>query len=70
MCDTIYSSPLLDCVAKLVRERPASLQMQTLAEEIGVTRVWLTAFKNGRAENPSAVVIEKLYVRLTGKQLV
>lgn len=70
MDDTIYSSPLLNCVAKLVRERPASLQMQTLAEEVGVTRVWLTAFKNGRADNPSAIVIERLYVRLTGKQLI
>jgi hypothetical protein len=44
--------------------------MQTLAEEVGVTRVWLTAFKNGRAVNPSAVVIERLYVRLAGKQLI
>jgi transcriptional regulator with XRE-family HTH domain len=70
MSDTIYSSPLLDCVAKLVRNRPASLPMHTLAEEIGVTRVWLTAFKNGRANNPSAVVVERLYVRLTGKQLI
>jgi hypothetical protein len=65
-----YGSPLLDCVQSLVRERPASLQIQELAKEIGVTPVWLGGFANGRYPNPSAIVIERLYVRLTGKQLV
>lgn len=65
-----YSSPLLACVQRLVRERPATLFLKDLAPEVGVTPQWLSDFANGKFGNPSAIVIERLYVRLTGKQLV
>jgi len=70
MSHSIYSSPLLACVQKLVQERPANLLLKDLAAEMNVTPVWLGGFANGQFNNPSAVVIEKLYIRLTGKQLV
>lgn len=66
----VYSSPLLARVQQLVLDRPASLQMGELAAEIGVSPQWLSTFAHGKAGNPSAVVIEKIYVRLTGKQLI
>jgi len=70
MPKTIYSSPLLACVQKLVNERPRALTLQELADELNVTTAWLSGFANGRFGNPSAVTIEQLYTRLTGKQLV
>lgn len=70
MTPTPYSSPLLACVQRLVLERPANLLLRDLAAEMGVTPVWLGGFANGKYDNPSAVVIEKLYTRLTGNQLV
>lgn len=70
MAYTKYSSPLLACVQTLVLERPASIRLKDLAEKVGVSRAWLTAFKNGACDNPSALVIEKLYVELTGAQLI
>lgn len=54
----------------LVRERPASLLMRDLAHDIGVSPKWLGDFTSGKFDNPSARIIERLYVRLTGKQLV
>lgn len=70
MPDTTYSSPLVERVRTLVLERPRSLTMIDLAEQCGVTNVWLSGFANGRYNNPSAIAVEKLYVRLTGKQLI
>jgi transcriptional regulator with XRE-family HTH domain len=66
---TMYSSPLLRRVQLLVIHRPASLKMGELAHDVGVSRVWLSEFAHGRQGNPSAVVLEKLYTRLTGKQI-
>jgi DNA-binding Xre family transcriptional regulator len=66
----IYSSPLLAHVQKLLQERPANLQMQELARDCNISRVRLTAFKNGRADNINALTLERLYVRLTGKQII
>lgn len=70
MSPTIYSSPLLNRVALLVKERPRSMRLDDLAGTVGCTRQWLSMFAHGRMENPSAVVIERLYVTLTGKQLI
>lgn len=70
MVDTTCSSPLVLRVQKLVRDRPASLKLAVLAAEIGVTERWLVGFANGHFNNPSAVIVEALYVRLTGNQLV
>jgi len=58
------------CVQKLVQERPANLTVDALAAEVGRTPQWLSTFACGKAEGANAVVIERLYVRLTGKQLV
>lgn len=65
-----YGSPLLDCVQKLVQERPATLTLTALAAEIDRSPVWLSAFACGQMPGANAVIIERLYVRLTGKQLV
>lgn len=70
MSYTKYSSPLLACVQKLVRERPATLTINELAADIGRTRQWLGAFAQGRQPGAQAVTLEALYTRLTGKQLV
>jgi transcriptional regulator with XRE-family HTH domain len=70
MSHTIYSSPLLAHVQKAVRERPATITARALAKDCEVTPQWLSKFMNGRCENPSAILLERLYVRCTGKQLV
>lgn len=70
MTYTVYSSPLLACVQKLVRERPATIRIKDLAAEMGVSSKWLGDFANGKFGGANAVIIERLYVRLTGKQLV
>lgn len=70
MTDTIYSSPLLERVRRLVIERPRSCSLQDLSEVSGMTTVWLSGFQYGRFPNPSAIAVEKLYVHLTGKQLI
>lgn len=70
MSKPIYGSPLLDRVAQLVRERPRTVLLDDLASEVGVTRQWITGLAYGRAKGPNAVKVEKLYVILTGKQLI
>lgn len=66
----VYSSPLLACVQKLVQERPATITINALAVEVGRTPTWLSAFACGQMPGASAVVVERLYTRLTGNQLV
>ena len=70
MTPTIYSSPLLARVQKLLIERPRSVLIKDLAKEVGVTPTWLSGFTNGRMPAPNAIVIEQLYVKLTGEQLI
>jgi len=70
MRDPNYSSPLVRHVQKLVRERPANLLLKDLAAEVKVTPTWLGAFAKGGFETASAPVVEKLYIRLTGNQLI
>lgn len=70
MAYRVYSSPLLACVQKLVRDRPASLSQEQLAQEVGCSRAWLSSFSTGNMPGVSAQLIEKIYVRLAGKQLV
>lgn len=65
-----YGSPLLDYAQKLLIERPSNVLIKDLAAELGVTPVWLSGFARGRMPKPSAVIIEKIVVRLSGKQLV
>jgi hypothetical protein len=70
MAYTTYSSPLLACVQELLRQRPASITLKSLADEMGRTSTWIYSFARGEADGVSARDVEFLYVRLTGKQLV
>jgi DNA-binding Xre family transcriptional regulator len=70
MSVTIYSSPLLATVQRAVRNRPRSLTLDQLAAECGVGRSWLASFASGKMPGVTAVTLERIYVRLTGEQLV
>lgn len=70
MTFTTYSSPLLAHVQMLLRERPRSVTIRALAAELECTPATLSLFACGKNPNPGALLVEKLYVRLTGRQLV
>lgn len=70
MTDTIYSSKLVLYTQKLVRERPANLRLKVLAEELGCSQRFLSGFANGHFKGASTEIVERIYIRLTGKQLI
>jgi len=49
-----------DEAAELLRNRPVSLKLKTIAEETGVSVGWLRAFGRGDIPEPSVVSIETL----------
>lgn len=65
-----YGSPLLAHVQKLVQERPATITLRVLAAEAGVSKNWLSGFACGQMPGARATVIEFLYRRLSGKELI
>lgn len=60
---------LLETTIQLMKNRPASLTLQELAKDVGATPDYLSKVMNGVIPNPSVNTIEKIYVRLSGKQL-
>lgn len=64
-----YSSPVLARIQTLVRERPATLLIKDLAREMQVSPKWLGDFANGKFDNPSIQILERLHLRLTGKPM-
>ena len=49
-----------DEAAELLRNRPVSLKLAKIAEEVGVSVGWLRAFGRGDIPEPSVVSIETL----------
>jgi hypothetical protein len=69
MAFTPYSSLVLARVQMLVRERPATILIKDLARDVQVSPKWLGDFANGKFDNPSIKVLERLHLRLTGKPM-
>ena len=69
---TTHSSPLLDYMRQLVKDRPKGMKLKDIARDIGVTPKWLGDFVSCKPgfDNPSARNIEALYKRLTGRDMV
>lgn len=51
---------LRDETRELLLNRPASLAVGTIADEIGVSKSWLNSFARGEIGNPGVVTIETL----------
>lgn len=49
-----------DETISLLRNRPASLTTDMIAEQLGVTRSWLNLLVAGKIQNPGVVHIENL----------
>lgn len=62
-------SNLRERTLDLVRNRPPSLTLKTLASEADVNYDWLKSFVTGRIPSPGVDNVEKLYTHMTGKQL-
>ena len=54
-----------DDTIRLLRDRPASLTTDMIADHIGVTRSWLNLLVAGKIQNPGVVYIESLNKFLT-----
>lgn len=55
---------LRDETIKLLLDRPASLPMDTIAKEIGVSTSWLNTLARRKIANPGVVTIETLNLYL------
>ncbi|OHD25426.1 MAG: hypothetical protein A2Y38_12760 [Spirochaetes bacterium GWB1_59_5] len=53
-----------DIARNLLNERPASLKMETIAKDIGVSSAWLRMFARGEINNPGVMTIQELTVYL------
>lgn len=53
-----------DSTRQLLNDRPQSLTTAKIAEDVGVSTAWLTAFARGDIPNPGVVTVEKLNVYL------
>ena len=54
---------------KLLRDRPASMNLKEVAEGSGLNEAWIRSFHQGKVNNPSVVFIEILYEFLAKKSL-
>ena len=48
---------LRDETRELLKNRPATLEMKTIAANLGVSVGWLNQFTRGKIENPGVVTI-------------
>ncbi len=55
---------LRDETRELLLNRPASIDVGTIAEAIGVSKSWVNSFARGDIPNPGVVTIETLNVYL------
>lgn len=61
---------LLEETKVLLRDRPASLSMQDVADAVGVSIAWLRLFARGKAKNPGVTTVGKLnqYLKAQNKK--
>ena len=55
---------LRDETRQLLLDRPASLTIAVIADEVKVSIAWLNLFARGKIDNPGVVTIETLNVYL------
>jgi hypothetical protein len=51
---------LRDTALHLLANRPVSLGMKTISEDVGISESWLRTFEAGKIDNPGVVTIENL----------
>jgi len=56
---------LRDETRELLQTRPATLEMKTIAADLGVSVGWLNQFSRGKIPNPGVVTICALHTYLT-----
>jgi GTP-sensing pleiotropic transcriptional regulator CodY len=49
-----------DETISLLKNRPASLTTQTIADELGLTKSWVNLMAAGKIENPGVIHVQKL----------
>lgn len=57
----MQNETLLEKTRRLLDEAPRHVEYQTMAESIGVSKSWLSMFKDGKIANPGIVTIQNLH---------
>ena len=60
---------LRDKTLELLKNRPAFITLEKIAEETGLGSRWLSMFNNGRISKPSVNAIQTLYEYLTKSEI-
>lgn len=60
-----FCTEMRDKTLVLLRNRPEWMTFSKIAGETGLAVSWLSAFRNGKIENPGVNFIETLYNYLT-----
>lgn len=64
----VLITTLRDETRELLLNRPAKLTTRKIAEDVGVSVGWITAFSRGEIDNPGVVTIETLNAYLKTNQ--
>jgi len=66
----LFKTSLRDETRRLVKERPRSLSLRTIAADTGLNIRWLEQFRDGGSPNPGVCFVQTLYEYLTQRQLI
>lgn len=63
-------SKLCNQAHKLLEDRPRHVTLKQIEQATGLRVQWLQDFVSGRTDDPGVKKVEKLYVHLSGKELI